>query len=43
MVDSVIKEAARLMKENPGLKHYEAVIEAKKIIKEKEPTRSPAK
>jgi lipid-binding SYLF domain-containing protein len=35
MTDRVIKEAARLMKENPNLKFYEALIEAKKILKEK--------
>lgn len=37
MIDKVIEEAARIMKENPSLKYYEALIEAKKILKEKEP------
>ncbi|WP_262430831.1 hypothetical protein [Paratissierella segnis] len=35
MNDKVFKEAARLIKENPNLKCYEAMIEAKKILKEK--------
>lgn len=37
MIDKIAKEAAKIMKENPNLKHYEAVIEAKKALKEKEP------
>lgn len=32
----VIKEAARILGEKPHLKHYEAIIEAKLMIKEKE-------
>lgn len=35
MIDNIIKEAARIMKENPNLKYYEALIEAKKIIRDK--------
>ena len=37
MIDKVIEEAARIMRENPSLKYYEALIEAKKNLKEKEP------
>lgn len=33
--DLVLKEAARLINENPKLKSYEAMFEAKKVIKEK--------
>lgn len=33
MIDKIAKEAAKIMKENPNLKHYEAVIEAKKKLK----------
>lgn len=43
MIDRVIKEAAILMKENPSMKFYEALIEAKKVLKEKEPTSPAAK
>lgn len=32
----VIKEAARILEENPELKHYEALNQAKLILKEKE-------
>lgn len=35
--DLVLKEASRLLNENPNLKYYEALIEAKKVIKEKNP------
>ena len=35
--DLVIKEAARLLNANPKLKRFEALIEAKKNIKEKDP------
>lgn len=34
MIDKIANEAARIKRENPELKFYEAVIEAKKIIKE---------
>ncbi|MDR7870341.1 MAG: hypothetical protein RIN55_05745 [Tissierellaceae bacterium] len=37
MADNLYKIAAQLIKNNPGMKHYEALKEAKKIIKEKEP------
>lgn len=33
MVDKVANEAAKIMRENPGMKFYQAIIEAKKIIK----------
>ncbi|WP_312668469.1 hypothetical protein [Tissierella praeacuta] len=36
MIDEVIKRAARIMKENPSMKFYEALIEAKKLLKEKD-------
>ncbi|MEY8416702.1 hypothetical protein AAK964_10405 [Tissierella praeacuta] len=36
MIDEVIKEAAKIMRENPSMKFYEAIIEAKKILKEKD-------
>lgn len=42
MIDKIAKEAARIMKENPNLKHYEALIEAKKILKEKSPQGLPS-
>lgn len=32
----VRKEAIRLLQENPEMKHYQALIKAKSIIKEKE-------
>ena len=38
MNEKVIQEAVRILKENPSLKFYEALIEAKKVVKEKEPT-----
>lgn len=37
MIDKIVDEAARIMRENPNLKYYEAIIIAKKIMKEKEP------
>lgn len=33
MADNLYKVAAKFMKENPKLKYYEAMIEAKKIKK----------
>ncbi|SHF14196.1 hypothetical protein SAMN02745784_02955 [Tissierella praeacuta DSM 18095] len=35
MIDEVIKEAAKIMRENPSMKFYEALVEAKKLLKEK--------
>lgn len=36
-VNLVIDEARRILLENPHLKYFEAINEAKKILKEKDP------
>lgn len=33
MIDKVANEAARIMRENPSLKYYQAIMKAKAIIK----------
>lgn len=39
-MDDIYKVAAQLMKDNPGMKYYEALVEAKKVINEKAPIAS---
>lgn len=36
-IAKVAEEAARIMKDYPHLKYYEAIIKAKEVLKEKEP------
>lgn len=36
-VRSVAEEAAKILKDYPHLKYYEAIIKAKEVLKEKEP------
>ena len=41
-INEVANEAARILKDYPHLKYYEAIMKAKKILKEKNPQGPPS-
>ncbi len=42
-IRAVAEEARKILKDYPELKYSEAIQKAKKVLKEKEPIRRPAK